>query len=169
MQFRNVIYLIDWARGPYGGILVEFSFYVFMDRAAVTWDQAHLPLPPSKKKNDRSKRKEGLIQLLAKRRFCLTSGFRRDDLCSIMASKTSVYTEDQFSKALAESLAGFSLKSLKPEQKKCIRQVICVKEDVLAIFSKQALGRVFISSFRKFWSISAQGRNRLCTVCHHCG
>ena len=28
------IYLIDRARGPYGGILVEFSFYVFMDRAA---------------------------------------------------------------------------------------------------------------------------------------
>ena len=27
------IYLIDRARGPYGGILVEFSFYVFMDRA----------------------------------------------------------------------------------------------------------------------------------------
>ena len=50
-----------------------------------------------------------------------------------MASKTSVYTEDQFSKALAESLAGFSFKSLKPEQRECIRRLICVKEDVLVI------------------------------------
>ena len=65
--------------------------------------------------------------------FCLTSGFRRDDLCSIMASKTSVSTEDQFSKALAESITGFSFKSLKPEQRECIRRLICVKEDVLAI------------------------------------
>ena len=31
---QHYIYLIDRARGPYGGILVEFSFYVFMDRAA---------------------------------------------------------------------------------------------------------------------------------------
>ena len=28
----NISY--DWARGPYGGMLVDFSFYVFMDRAA---------------------------------------------------------------------------------------------------------------------------------------
>ena len=27
------IYLIDWAWGPYGEILVKFSFYVFMDQA----------------------------------------------------------------------------------------------------------------------------------------
>ena len=33
---------------------------------------------------------------------------------SIMASKTYVYSEDQLSKALTESLAGFSFKSLKP-------------------------------------------------------
>ena len=37
-------------------------------RNTVTCDQALLPLPPSEKKNDRSERKEGLIQLLAKRR-----------------------------------------------------------------------------------------------------
>ena len=28
------MYVIDRARGPYGRILLEFTFYVFMDRAA---------------------------------------------------------------------------------------------------------------------------------------
>ena len=50
-----------------------------------------------------------------------------------MVSKTSVYTEDQFLKALAESLADSPFKSLKPEQRECIRRLICVKEDVLVI------------------------------------
>ena len=50
-----------------------------------------------------------------------------------MASNTYVYSEDHFPKALTDRLAGFSFKSLKPEQRQCIRWLICVKEDVLVI------------------------------------
>ena len=44
-----------------------------------------------------------------------------------------VDVESAFSSALNLSLQDFIHKSLKDEQKECIRRIICLKEDVLAV------------------------------------
>ena len=43
------------------------------------------------------------------------------------------FSEDEFSTALAEALRYFKYDSLKVEQTECIRRVICLWEDVLAV------------------------------------
>ena len=45
------------------------------------------------------------------------------------------FSEDEFSTALAEALRYFKYDSLKVEQTECIRRVICLREDVLAVSS----------------------------------
>ena len=59
-----------------------------------------------------------------------------------MAESSSV-SEGDFSSALAESLESFTHKSLKPEQKECIRRIVSLSEDVLAVlptgFGKSAI------------------------------
>ena len=43
------------------------------------------------------------------------------------------FSEDEFSTALAEALRYFKYDSLKVEQIECLRRVICLREDVLAV------------------------------------
>ena len=43
------------------------------------------------------------------------------------------FSEDKFSTALAEALRYFKYDSLKVEQIECLRRVICLREDVLAV------------------------------------
>ena len=43
------------------------------------------------------------------------------------------FSEDEFSTALAEALRYFKYDSLKVEHTDCIRRVICLREDVLAV------------------------------------
>ena len=43
------------------------------------------------------------------------------------------FSEDEFSTALAEALRYFKYDFLKVEQTECIRRVICLREDVLAV------------------------------------
>ena len=43
------------------------------------------------------------------------------------------FSEDEFSTALAEALRYFKYGSLKVEQIECLRRVICLREDVLAV------------------------------------
>ena len=43
------------------------------------------------------------------------------------------FSEDEFSTTLAEALRYFKNDSLKIEQRECIRRVICLREDVLAV------------------------------------
>ena len=43
------------------------------------------------------------------------------------------FSGDEFSTALAEALRYFKYDSLKVEQTECIRRVICLREDVLAV------------------------------------
>ena len=50
-----------------------------------------------------------------------------------MADAVRGFSEDEFSTALAEALRYFEYDSLKVEQTECIRRVICLREDVLAV------------------------------------
>ena len=50
-----------------------------------------------------------------------------------MADAVRGFSEDEFSTALAEALRYFKLNTLKVEQTECIRRVICLREDVLAV------------------------------------
>ena len=50
-----------------------------------------------------------------------------------MADAVRGFSEDEFSTALAEALRYFKYDSLKVEQTECIRRVICLREDVLAV------------------------------------
>ena len=50
-----------------------------------------------------------------------------------MADTKRGFSEDEFSTALAEALRYFKYDSLKEEQIECIRRVICLREDVLAV------------------------------------
>ena len=50
-----------------------------------------------------------------------------------MADTERCFSEDEFSTALAEALTYFKYDSLKVEQIECLRRVICLREDVLAV------------------------------------
>ena len=50
-----------------------------------------------------------------------------------MADTERCFSEDEFSTALAEALRYFKYDSLKLEQLECLWQVICLREDVLAV------------------------------------
>ena len=50
-----------------------------------------------------------------------------------MADSERGFSEDEFSTALAGTLIYFKYDSLKVEQIECLRQVICLREDVLAV------------------------------------
>ena len=50
-----------------------------------------------------------------------------------MADAVRGFSEDEFSTALAEALSYFEYDFLKVEQTECIRRVICLREDVLAV------------------------------------
>ena len=50
-----------------------------------------------------------------------------------MADAVRGFSEDEFSTALVEALRYFKYDSLKVEQTECIRRVICLREDVLAV------------------------------------
>ena len=81
-----------------------------------------------------------------------------------MVSKTNVYTEDQFSKALAESLADFPFKSLKP-----VHQTTYLCEGRHVGDSPNRLWEEnYLSAPSESVVASAQGRNKHCTVCRHC-
>ena len=45
----------------------------------------------------------------------------------------STVSEEEFSWSLAQALKEFSVESLKAEQVECIRRLICLREDVLAV------------------------------------
>ena len=45
----------------------------------------------------------------------------------------STVSEEEFSWSLAQALKDFSVESLKAEQVECIRRLICLREDVLAV------------------------------------
>ena len=45
----------------------------------------------------------------------------------------STVSEEEFSWSLAQALKDFSIESLKAEQVECIRRLICLREDVLAV------------------------------------
>ena len=50
-----------------------------------------------------------------------------------MAEAKRVFSEDEFSSALAKALTNFKYSSLKEEQIECVRRIICFREDVLAV------------------------------------
>ena len=50
-----------------------------------------------------------------------------------MAEAKRVFSEDEFSSALAKAITNFKYSSLKKEQIECVRRVICFREDVLAV------------------------------------
>ena len=50
-----------------------------------------------------------------------------------MADTEQGFSEDKFSTALAEALRYFKYDSLKVEQIECLRRVICLRKDVLAV------------------------------------
>ena len=50
-----------------------------------------------------------------------------------MAEAKRVFSEDEFSSALAKAITNFKYSSLKEEQIECVRRVICFREDVLAV------------------------------------
>ena len=45
----------------------------------------------------------------------------------------STVSEEEFSWSLTQALKDFSVESLKAEQVECIRRLICLREDVLAV------------------------------------
>ena len=50
-----------------------------------------------------------------------------------MAETERDFSEDEFPAALVEALRNFHYDSLKVEQIECLRRVICLREDVLAV------------------------------------
>ena len=63
-----------------------------------------------------------------------------------MVDMERCFSEDEFSTALAEALRYFKYDSLKLEQLECLWQVICLREDVLAVlpigFGKSLIYRI---------------------------
>ena len=63
------------------------------------------------------------------------------------------FSEDQFSTALAEALRYFEYGSLKVEQIECLRRVISLREDVLAVLPK-GFGKSLIYQTRRLEALT---------------
>ena len=57
--------------------------------------------------------------------------------------------ESEFVSALAASLEGFAHRTLKEQQRECIRRIVCEKKDVFAVlpmgFGKSAIYKLILS------------------------
>ena len=85
-----------------------------------------------------------------------------------MAEVKRVYTEDEFSSALAEALPNFKCDSLKAEQKECLRRLICLREDVLAIlptgFGKSLIFQMIPKVLECLQNAEDETDDRKCTL-----